>query len=151
MVMRLRIILFALFIIPFMTRAQNTIRWEFSAKRINDKTFELHLAATLNDPWHIYSQTTPKNGPSFPTKIAFTKNPLVVFDGKVKEVGNLITEYEKVLQVELKYYSDMVDFVQVVRLTSKVKTNVNGTINYMICNDEMCLPPDEVTFSVKLE
>lgn len=130
--------------------AQNPVDWKFSAKKIKDKTFEVHLKASIASPWHIYSQTTPKGGP-VPTKILFTKNPLLTIDGNAKEDGKIKTKYEDVFGVDVKYFDGSVDFVQVVKLKSNVKTNVTGSLEYMVCNDQQCLPPKIVGFNVVLQ
>ena len=66
------------------------VKWNFSSKKkISDKVYEIHLTATLDNGWHIYSQTQPKDAISQPTKIAFTSNPLTNLEGSVKEVGKM--------------------------------------------------------------
>ena len=134
--------------------AQNPVTWNYSAKKIADKTYEIHFTATIEEPWHIYSQSVPEGGP-IPTAISFSKNPLVKISGKVKEVGKLVEKYEEVFKIKVKYYSKKVDFVQVVTLRQvqgdkPVKTTANGAIEYMVCTNEECLPPQNVNFSVNL-
>ncbi len=65
---------------------QNPVEWTATSKKISDKTYEVHITATIDHGWHIYSQTTPDGGP-IATSITFTKNPLVIVEGKAKEVG----------------------------------------------------------------
>lgn len=132
------------------TLAQNPVTWNCTAKKIRDKIYEIHLTATIEAPWHVYSQKTPEGGP-VPTNITFSKNPLIVFDSTVKEQGKLIRKHEEVFGVDVKYYEGTLDLVQVVRLKSKVKTTVSGSINFMVCNDKECLPPKAIPFSVVLK
>lgn len=119
---------------------QNPLTWTFTAKKINVTTFEVHLNAVISGKWHLYSQTTPDGGP-VPTTISFSKNPLVILQGKVKEVGKLQQKHEPLFGVDVKQFGGMVDFVQVVKLKSPVKTTVAGTIEFMVCDDTQCLPP----------
>jgi thiol:disulfide interchange protein DsbD len=146
--MQVRILVLLLFC-SFSASAQNPVHWRFSAKKTADKTFEVHLTATVAQPWHIYSQTTPEGGP-VPTKITLRKNPLVTLTGEAKEVGKLQTRHEEVFGVDVKYFDEGVDFVQVVKLKSNVKTNLTGNIEYMVCNDQQCLPPATVSFNVPI-
>ena len=46
---------------------------------------------------------------------------------------------------------DKVDFVQVVKLKANAKTNVSGNVEFQTCNDEKCLPPKTVNFSIALK
>ena len=130
--------------------AQNPVTWNFSAKKVDGKIFEIHLSASIDEDWHIYSQSTPAGGP-VPTSVSFAKNPLLVFDGNVKEVGNMEKHFEKLFGVQVFQFSNKVDFVQTVKLKANAKTNVSGTVEFMVCNDEMCLPPKKVPFSIALK
>ncbi len=128
---------------------QNPVKWNYSAKKIGDKTYEIHITAALQDGWHTYSENTPEGGP-LPTTINFTKNPLLIMVGKTKEDGKIQQKYEEVFGVDVKYFSNRVDFVQVVKLKLDVKTSVNGTVEYMVCTDKECLSPTKASFDVAL-
>jgi thiol:disulfide interchange protein DsbD len=137
-------------LVAFSSSAQNPVSWKFSAKKKGDKVYEIHIAAKVDYPWHIYSQTTPEGGP-VPTKITFSKNPLITNNGGIKEEGKVQTKHEEVFGVDVKYFDGAVDFVQVVKLKSNVKTNLTGSVQYMVCNDQQCLPPATVTFNILLQ
>jgi thiol:disulfide interchange protein DsbD len=128
---------------------KNPVQWTYSAKKLNATTYEVHLTATIESGWHIYSQTTPPGGP-VPTFIAFAKNPLTTIDGTTKEVGNLEQRQEELFGVDVKQYSNKLDFVQKVRLKAAAKTSITGSIEFMSCNDKECLPPRTEKFSVAL-
>jgi len=125
------------------------VRWVFAAKKIADKTYELRLTATVAAPWHIYSQETPEGGP-LPTKISFTKNPLVTLESSPQEKGKLIKKFEEVFDVNVLYFDRDAEFVQLVKLKSNVKTRISGSIEFMACNDVQCLPPSQVPFQIEL-
>lgn len=144
-------ILFAVFSIIMLSASaqmENPVQWSYSAKKIADKTYELHITANLEGKWHIYAQDAGE-GP-VPTEFSFTTNPLVKMDGKVREVGKLEKSYDPNFKSVLKYYGSKVDFVQKVKLKSNATTVVAGTVTYMVCNDKKCLPPKDVPFSVKV-
>jgi thiol:disulfide interchange protein DsbD len=93
---------------------------------------------------------TPDNGP-VPTAVSFKKNPLLSLNGSVKENGKLKTDHDEVFGVDVKYYADKVEYVQSVKLKSAVKTNITGTVKYMVCNDKLCLPPKTIPFNIQLQ
>lgn len=128
----------------------DVVQWKFESKKIADKKFEVKLIATMQDPWHIYSTTTPEGGP-LPTKITFTKNPLTTTEGNIKEVGKLESHFEEVFDIDTRYFNNKVEFVQVVNLKGNAKTNITGTVEYMACTDKQCLPPKSVPFTVALK
>lgn len=124
--------------------------WTFTAKQLADNKYEVKFTVTIDKGWHIYSQHTPDGGP-VATKFSFTANPLLTMVGKIKEVGKLESRFEKLFGVEVKQYSNKVEFTQIVQLKAKVKTNLAGTIEFMFCNDTECLPPSRQNFSVSLQ
>ena len=128
---------------------QSPVDWTFSTKKINATTYEIYLTANLEPGWHVYSQSTPDGGP-IPTTISFSKNPLVLLNGKVKEVGKLEQRFEELFGVDVKQFSDKVSFVQTIQLKGKVKTLLNGNVEFMTCNDQECMPPTTQKFSIAL-
>lgn len=136
--------------VSLLSMGQNPVQWKFEAKKIADKTYEIRMHATVPSPWHIYSQTTPEGGP-LPTKISFIKNPLLELQGGPAEKGKLIKKFEDVFEVNVMYFDREVEFVQVVKVKSKVKTNIRGAVEFMVCNDTQCLPPSEVPFTIELK
>src|SRR5436190_22112227 len=96
-------------------QSNKEVKWSFSAKKIADKTYEVHLTATVNGDWHIYSQNVGVDGP-IPTAFTFTKNPSVIFDGKVAENGKMIKKNEEVWGGEVHHYEKTVDSVQKVKI-----------------------------------
>ncbi len=129
---------------------ENPVSWTTKSEKVNASTYKVTITATFAEPWHIYSQTTPDGGP-VPTKFTFNKNPLVTLVGATAEKGDLKTTHDKNFGVDVKYFSNKVDFVQTVKVRGSVKTNVSGTVNFMVCDDHQCLPPSDQTFSVKLQ
>lgn len=128
----------------------NPVSWSFSSKKINDNVYEIQMIATIQQGWHVYSQSQPKDAIAQPTAFVFNKNPLLEFDGKVKEVGNLEKFKDKELDISANQYSNKVVFTQKVKLKGKAKTNVTGKLTYQTCNDEKCLPAKTVNLSIAL-
>lgn len=131
------------------SQAKNPAAFNFQAIKKTAETYEITITATIEKPWHIYSQNTPKGGP-VPTKITFKPNPLVKNVGAAVEKGKLEKVFDKTFGVNVMYYSNTVQFVQTVKIKAGTKTNIAGTIEYMVCDDEMCLPPKKVPFEVKI-
>ena len=147
-----KIILSALVLIFAITvnaQIQDPVKWTYSAKKISADTYELHMTATVSGKWHIYSQDIPAGG-AVPTSFTFDKNPLVKTDGKVAEIGKLEKVFDKNFNMNLKFYSNKVDFVQKVKLKTAINTVAKGKITFMVCNDEKCLPPKDVAFAIKI-
>jgi hypothetical protein len=146
--MKILILIFTSFF-AVAVHAQSPVQWEFKAKKLEGQRYEVTLTANIKGSWHIYSQFTPDGGP-LPTEIKFNRNPLLVMNGAVKEVGKLYEKHEEVFDINVKFYSGKVEFKQLVTLKSKVKTKISGTVSYMVCDDTQCLPPKKESFSIAL-
>ena len=147
-----RLILFsALLALTLSVQAQlNPVTWTYSAKKIDDKTYEVHLTANIQAGWHLYSQVQPSDAIVDPTAIVFTTNPLIKLDGKIKELGKMEKFRDDNLKISANQYAQKVDFVQVVKLKAKTKTNLAGKVTYQTCDDKKCLPPKTVNFNVQV-
>ena len=132
------------------SQIQNPVKWNYSTKKISSTMYEVHLTANISGSWHLYSQTTPDGGP-VPTSIKFSANPLVVLQGAPQEVGKLQQKHEPLFGVDVKQFAGKVDFVQTVKLKTPVKTNIAGSIEFMVCDDTQCLPPSTEKFSIALK
>jgi hypothetical protein len=129
-------------------QSSKQVKWSFAAKKIADKTYEVHMTADINANWHMYAQDAG-DGPQ-PTAFNFTKNPLLSFDGNVKEVGKMKKVYEDAFKSEVRFYEKSVNFIQVVKVRGNAKTNLAGKVEFMVCDDKSCLPPAEVPFTVNI-
>jgi len=138
-------------IISIVASAQSgkQVKWSYSAKKVADKTYEIHMTATIASGWHLYAQEAGDGGP-IPTKFTFAKNPLVVFNNKTKEVGKLIKKYDQPFRVILQYYEKTVDFIQTVKVTGNAAVTVVGKIQFMVSKGTETLPPAEIDFAVKV-
>ena|SRR2546421_7669876 len=130
--------------------AQAPVKWNFDSRKISDKVYEIHISASIDPSWHIYSQGTPDGGP-VPTKISFTKNPVIELNGNAKEIGKLEQKHEEVFDIDVKYFEGKVEFVQTIKLKAKIKTKLNGQVEFMVCTDRQCLPPTTIPFSVAIQ
>lgn len=128
----------------------NPVSWTFSSKKISDRVYEVQILATIQHGWHLYSQSQPKDAIAQPTSFVFNKNPLLEFDGNVKEVGKLEKYQDKELDISANQYSNKVVFVQKVKLKGNAKTNVTGKLTYQTCNDVKCLPAKTVNLAIAL-
>lgn len=140
---------FSLLVLISIAQDINPVTWRYSAKKISGKTFEIHIIAYIDPPWHVYSQDSPEEI-SLPTKIKFMPNPLIQLEGELKVKGLKIEKEDAISGMKLKYYADKVEFIQTINLKANIKTNLNGNINFMTCNEKQCLPPTDQKFSISI-
>jgi thiol:disulfide interchange protein DsbD len=129
---------------------QDPVDWSYSVKKASADTYTFTATANIEGDWHIYSQTTGKGGP-VPTKINFNKNPLVTVVGATKEIGKVKQVYDALFKTNVRFIGETATYTQTVKVRGGVKTNISGSVEYMVCDDRQCLPPSKKTFDLKLQ
>ncbi len=125
----------------------NPVDWDFEAKRTSETEAELTFKASIEKGWHLYAQELDEGGP-VPTTFTFQKLDGAKLLGKVSE-GEGHVEMDPNFEMELKYFEDEASFVQKVEVSAAAST-ISGELEFMVCNDERCLPPDYKPFEFKV-
>ena len=124
------------------------VKWSYATKKTAKNEAIIYLKATIDKGWHIYSQRVGEGGP-VKTSFSFTPSSSYKKLGATME-PKPITAFEKVFDMEVSYFSNTVIFQQKVSL-SKLPAVVKGKIEYMVCDNSRCLPPEEVDFSLTIK
>ncbi|WP_443945204.1 protein-disulfide reductase DsbD domain-containing protein [Pedobacter sp. AW1-32] len=127
---------------------EKPVTWAYTAKKVGNNEAVVYIKASIEDRWHIYSQNVKDGGP---VKTTFTFSPSKDFAlvGKTAE-PKAIVKYEDTFKMNVAYFENAVIFQQRIKL-NKGATAVKGKVEYMVCNDKQCLPPEEVEFSVPVK
>ena len=125
------------------------VKWTATVDKVEKGTAELVMTANIEKGWHVYSQFLPDGGP---IKTTFTFTPSDSFElvGEVAE-GKPTEFYDKNFEMQLKYFSVKAEFSQKIKLKSKSDFKIEGNVEFMVCDDEKCLPPNvvDLKFEVK--
>lgn len=124
------------------------VKWSTSVKKISETEYDLISKATIEGGWHLYSQVVPEGGP-LPTVFTFEENNAYKTIGKVKE-GKGVTELDPVFDMIITFFSNTATFTQRVQLTENKGTTVKGEVEFMVCDDTRCLPPNYVDLIFKI-
>ena len=129
----------------------NPVLWSFSAVKTGEKTYEIHMKATIQKGWHLYSQSQPEDAIAMPTTFTINPNPLFSKEGKIKELGSMEKMIDATLGATNYQYSNTVDFVQKIKLKTKAKTNFTGNVEFQTCDDKKCLPPKKINYNIAIK
>ncbi len=124
------------------------VKWAYGAKKTSATEAVVYLKATIDDGWHIYSQTVKDGGP-IKTSFTFAKSKDYELVGKTSE-PTPVTRYEKSFSMDVSYFEKSVIFQQKIKLKSAKVSEIKGKLEYMTCNDHKCLPPDDIDFTIPL-
>ena len=130
-----------------MAQMMDPIHFTSQLKLLKEGEAELVFSATIDPGWHVYSTNLGNDGPiaaSFNTVKMEGAEPV----GKLQARGSEIKKYDKLFDMELRYFEKAVTFVQKIRFT-KPQYDIDCYVEYGACNDEACLPPSEASLKAK--
>ncbi|MDX9882510.1 MAG: protein-disulfide reductase DsbD family protein [Prolixibacteraceae bacterium] len=138
---------FALLLASFVLSAQmvEPIKWSFSSEQ-NRNEAELSFKATIENDWHLYDVRLPEGGP-IATSIHYADSSLFEFIGEITTIPKAEEHFDETFQMTLRYFSNEVEIKQKLKLKSDGPVEIKGHVEFMGCNDETCLPPNEADFS----
>ena len=121
------------------------ISWNFSKEKTGEKEYDLTFAAGIESKWHLYGQHLPEGGP-IPTSFLFNESMDYERIGKVEEITEPEVKFDPSFNMDLTMFSHEAVFRQKIRVLSDEGFIISGSIEYMCCDDERCLPPTEEAF-----
>jgi thiol:disulfide interchange protein DsbD len=124
------------------------VKWSFSSEKLNDNEHNLIITAKIEKGWHVYSQFIDDGGP-IPTSFKFKPSKDYQLVDEVTESPKAVGAFDKNFNMQIAWHKDQVVFKQKISLLVP-KTTIAGTLEFMVCNDERCLPPAEVDFTIYL-
>lgn len=124
------------------------VKWAYAAKRVSATEAVVMMKATIDKGWHLYSQTVGEGGP-VATSFTFPASKEYTLKGKTIE-PKPITKFEKTFNMNVSYFENSVVFQQRVALKGKT-ASVKGKVEFMVCDDHQCLPPDEIEFTIPVK
>lgn len=133
---------------PMFAQPKQVVTWKTSVAHVKGDMFRLTFEADIQSGWHIYDLGPYDNG-IIPTQFEFDENANVEIVGAAKEVKPTKREMDDVWGIEVGYISGKPGFTQDVKLKG-AKATLTGLIVWQSCNDQTCLPPGELEFSVEL-
>ena len=111
-------------------------------KMLEGDEAEIIFSATVDPGWHVYSTDMGNDGPISATFNAVKMDGVETI-GKLKPRGNVVKQFDKMFDMELRFFEHKATFVQKIRFT-KPQYTIDCFLEYGACNDEMCMPPTQV-------
>ena len=126
------------------------VQWKTTIyKTKKSDEFELVFHASIEACWHVYSQII--EGFDGPIPTAFT----VEWPAGVEAIGEMeecapIVKFDPQFNMNVPYFEEEVFFVQRFRSIGATASDVSGFITYMACQEERCVFPPDLDFSVNI-
>lgn len=140
---------FYLIAISAIAQIQDPVKWSWKAESLQNNEYNLVFTAVIEKGWHTYSQFVGEGGP-VPTSFMFEKNGNVELLGKPSEKGDKVIEgMDPFFGINVKKFDDRAVFTQKVKVLKN--TVLKGSLEYMVCDEARCLPPDTKEFEFDLK
>lgn len=140
-------IMLALIALVAQAQILTPVKWKI---KLDDKggapEKEIVFTATADKGWHLYDMNLPEGGPVSTSFTFGTLNGAELIGQPVPSVKPT-TVYDEQFAMNLRWYPGTVSFTQKLKVTDPAKFKAEGEVEFMACNDETCLPPDQIPFS----
>ena len=140
-------IMLALIALVVQAQILTPVKWKI---KLDDKggapEKEIVFTATADKGWHLYDMNLPEGGPVSTSFTFETLNGAELIGQPVPSVKPT-TVYDEQFAMNLRWYPGTVSFIQKLKVTDPAKFKAEGEVEFMACNDETCLPPDQIPFS----
>ena len=143
--------LFSILLLVFVTLAvqaqiHQPVKWKIKLEDSKTAEKEIVFTATIEKGWHLYDMNLPEGGP---VSTSFTFETLQGAELIGQPVSNIkpTVVYDEQFAMDLRWFPGAVTFTQKVKILDPKKFKIEGEVEFMVCNDETCLPPDRESFA----
>ncbi len=131
------------------TSGEPPVSWNFSSHATEQGQVVIRMEAVADAGWHIYATELENDLGPIPTAIRFTPSNHFAFVGPLVEPIPK-EEYDPNFEMQVRYHSGKALFEQRIKPTSPKVFELEGEVEFMVCNDVTCLPPTIVPFRIKV-
>lgn len=130
-------------------QSQNPVNWICSYKALSANEGEIVITALIDKTWHTYSQVVTPDGP-IPTTFSFSPTKHYSLVGKTTE-SKPEEEFVEAFGAKVLQFSDKAQFTQKIKINSSGPLVVSFKVEYICCDNKMCLPPKTIDLNVKVQ
>ena len=127
--------------------AQN-VSWKSTVEHLDGDMYRIVLEASIPAPYHMYDMGPYEGGPNA-TTITFTAGAGATLVGGVEQLSTPERHYDKTFEMEIGTFAGKALFAQRVKLAAE-KAAVTAQLEWMICDDTSCMPPEDTEMTIDL-
>ena len=122
------------------------VAWTGTAEPLENNEYRIVIEAAIPAPYHMYDMGPYDGGPNA-TSITFAPAEGVEFEGGVEPLTTPHRYFDEMFRMEIGTYEGKARFAQRVRL-SVPQAEVRAAIEWMICDDRSCMPPEDTELTI---
>ncbi len=131
------------------TATAQTATWTHRVEPRGEGLYRILLEASIPDRYHMYDMGPyVTDGPNA-TTIVFTPGEGVTLEGGVQMLTAPHRYHDEMFDMEIGTFEGSASFAQDVRLTG-AQGSVGATLEWMLCDDRSCTPPDDLQLTIRI-
>ena len=115
---------------------QEPVTFSQQLRKISETEAEIVFTGKIDRGWHVYSTDLGDGGP-IEAVLEVEHITGAELDGKLLPQGNEISDYDKLFEMQVRWFENEAQFVQRLKLTGG-PWRVEGYLTYGACNDQNC-------------
>jgi DsbC/DsbD-like thiol-disulfide interchange protein len=128
--------------------SQNVVKWKFNLLPTSETEYTFTATAEIEQGYHIFAIDAGGDGTLIATEI--TLEDANELDENWKSVPNPKTIKLDFIDGDIFWHENKVTFSKKIELDEDAK-HVSGQVTYQVCNEEKCLPPVDLPFTVNVK
>jgi thiol:disulfide interchange protein len=146
------------FLLGFTANAQDTVyvKWTSSAKKISNGLYELHLKATIDKGWYLYTKDNQIDGVTG-LEVSFNDSSIQK-QGEQQLTGTVKTIHDKIFDNKKADVAEgSIEVVQTIKIVGTAPSSLKLTLSYNLENTESAIAeeqkfnPEEQKITIALE
>lgn len=125
------------------------VKWSFKAVELANGHVRIDMTASIDPGWHVYATQLPSDEGPLPTLITLKGSDRFTLIGTPAE-PEPHKAHDPNFGMMVHHHSGTTVFSQVIARRTGDKFTVSGSVEYMACDDRMCLPPLKVPFALEV-
>lgn len=123
------------------------ITWDVAVNDNSAESAVIKFSAKVEHGWHLYGFDLPDDGPNA-TAITIDYPEGVSPEGSITPERAPIEKFDPVFSLKLSWWDSDITFTQKVKITDGKAHELNLSIFFQGCNDQTCISPQKVPFTV---
>ncbi len=124
------------------SQIHNPVNWSTSVEKVADLEYDLVMNATIDAGWHLYSQNVKDDGPIATSFSINATDKFELVEDVIEEEGHTVDD--PIFNMKIKFFEKKAIFKQRIKVLSGNALKINGKVEFMVCDDSSCLPPNEI-------
>ncbi len=146
---KIRLLLPLLAALSALAAMGQNVRWKAAVEPLGGEEYRIVLEASIPESYHMYDLGPYQAGGPNATAITFAETQGVHYEGGIEELTVPRRYHDDLFGMEIGTYEGTARFAQKVRLTAAAAT-VRIALEWMICDDTSCMPPEDEELTVEL-